>query len=82
MAISCPSAASDNPVRKGPTPFPLGFPFRQRNPRRRNLLPSGWQTGLAKAGHPKVRVVYGGYAAWQSLHDIRSLGKQESADIR
>lgn len=22
---------------------------------------------LAKAGHPKVRIVYGGYAAWQSL---------------
>lgn len=23
---------------------------------------------LAKAGHPRVKVVYGGYAAWQSLH--------------
>ncbi len=24
---------------------------------------------LAKAGHPKVRVVYGGYAAWKNLHE-------------
>jgi rhodanese-related sulfurtransferase len=23
---------------------------------------------LAKAGHPRVRVVYGGYAAWRALH--------------
>ena len=29
---------------------------------------------LAKAGHPRVRVVYGGYAAWQSLHDLRAFG--------
>ena len=36
---------------------------------------------LAKAGHPKVRVVYGGYAAWQSLHDIRAFGKQENTNI-
>jgi cysteine desulfurase len=36
---------------------------------------------LAKAGHPKVRVVYGGYAAWQNLHDIRAFGKQENTNI-
>jgi cysteine desulfurase len=36
---------------------------------------------LAKAGHPKVRVVYGGYAAWQSLHDIRAFGKEENTNI-
>ena len=36
---------------------------------------------LAKAGHPKVRVVYGGYAAWQSLHDIRAFEKQENPNI-
>jgi cysteine desulfurase len=35
---------------------------------------------LAKAGHPKVRVVYGGYAAWQNLHDLRACGKQEDAN--
>jgi len=30
---------------------------------------------LAKAGHPKVRVVYGGYSAWQGLHDRRAFGQ-------
>jgi rhodanese-related sulfurtransferase len=25
---------------------------------------------LARAGHPMVKVVFGGYAAWKNLHDI------------
>jgi cysteine desulfurase len=36
---------------------------------------------LAKAGHPKVRVVYGGYAAWQGLHDRRAFGKPENTNV-
>lgn len=34
---------------------------------------------LAQSGHPSVRVVYGGYAAWQNLHpDLVSLPKERS----
>lgn len=36
---------------------------------------------LAKTGHPKVRVVYGGYTAWQSLHDIRAFDTRKGAGL-
>ncbi len=39
---------------------------------------------LAMAGHPRVRVVYGGYAAWRALypHLLEELPSEGSADAR
>ncbi len=46
------------------------------------ILSYGAGYRLAKAGHPKVRVVYGGYAAWRSLHDIHAFKRVPNARTR